>query len=60
MIWSSKRDGHAYETKKTILFGEEKTKTMEMHIEDICIDSKNDNKKFDDKIGFFKQNYSKI
>ena len=40
------------------LFGE--VKEMSMHIEEVCIDLVNDNKKFDDEIEFFKKNYSKI
>ena len=40
------------------LFGE--VKEMSMHIEEVCIDLVNDNKKFDDEIEFFKKNYNKI
>ena len=40
------------------LFNE--VKEMSMHIEEVCIDLVNDNKKFDDEIEFFKKNYNKI
>ena len=43
---------------QNILFGE--VKEMSLHIEEVCIDLVNDNKKFDDEIEFFKKKYNKI
>ena len=43
---------------QNILFGE--VKEMSLHIEEVCIDLVNDNKKFDDENEFFKKNYNKI